>query len=307
MAAEGIPYFCLDCHTNENMAELEAEFGVKGFAIVVRLWQKIYAEKGYYCEWTERSPLLFLAQWFGGNSGVDLNLITSVVNRAISIGIFDAEMYKNFSILTSLRIQEHYFHVTKRRSKVNIKSEYLLASCAQNEKVASKNDKNVNKNEKNVSKKEHSIVKESKEKARKDVLPEQASGSEEAKPPHRTKPETENQFSVPVLPTRDGKDYQASQEDLDEWHSLYPDIDIAWEFKKMRGWIGGKPERKKTYRGMKRFINSWLATAQQDFLDKKISNDAKRRARPNAFSNFSQRDYDDENLERLLMSADGSR
>ena len=119
MAKEGIDSFLLDCHTNDNIAEIEAEFGVKGFAIIVRLWQKIYSEKGYYCEWIERSPLLFLAQWFGGNSGVDLNLINTVVSRAIKIGIFSEPMFKDYAILTSEGIQKRYFDVVKRRTFVS--------------------------------------------------------------------------------------------------------------------------------------------------------------------------------------------
>lgn len=53
VAKIGIPSFLLDCHTNDNMSEIEAEYRLKGFAVVVRLWQKIYSEKGYYCEWVK--------------------------------------------------------------------------------------------------------------------------------------------------------------------------------------------------------------------------------------------------------------
>ena len=87
MAKEGIDSFLLNCHTNENLSEIEAAYGIKGFAVIVRLWQKIYSEKGYYCEWTERSPLLFLSTWFGGGSGVELNLINEVVGTALRNGI----------------------------------------------------------------------------------------------------------------------------------------------------------------------------------------------------------------------------
>lgn len=128
MAKEGIESFLLDCHTNDNMAEIEAVYGIKGFAVIVRLWQKIYSEKGYYCEWIERSPLLFLAQWFGGNSGVDLNLIIDIVSKAVKIGIFDAGKLSQYSILTSEGIQKRYFDVVKRRTVVSVIDEYLLVS-----------------------------------------------------------------------------------------------------------------------------------------------------------------------------------
>ena len=115
MAKEGIDSFLLDCHTNDNISEIEAEFGVKGFAVIVRLWQKIYSEKGYYCEWIERSPLLFLSNWFGGNSGVTVNLINEIVNRCLENGIFSKQIYEKYSVLTSERIQKQYFDVVKRR------------------------------------------------------------------------------------------------------------------------------------------------------------------------------------------------
>ena len=167
MAKEGIDSFLLDCHTNENISEIEAAYGIKGFAVIVRLWQKIYSEKGYYCEWTERSPLLFLSTWFGGGSGVELNLINEVVKTALKNGIFDADLYRRYHILTSDGIQTRYFDVVKRRTAVEVIDEYLLVSvdilggnvCRKSISV-DKNLKNVCKN--STSKVKGSEVKESK-------------------------------------------------------------------------------------------------------------------------------------------------
>lgn len=150
MAKEGMPSFLLDCRTNDNISEIEAEYGVKGFAVVVRLWQKIYAEKGYYCEWIERSPLLFLSNWFGGNSGVTVSLINEIVNRCLKNGIFHAGMYKDYSILTSARIQEQYFGAVKRREEILVQKEYLLVSVDKIKGIAYKNDVSVCRNQKNV-------------------------------------------------------------------------------------------------------------------------------------------------------------
>ncbi len=150
MAKEGIPSFLLDCRTNDNISEIEAEYGVKGFAVVVRLWQKIYAEKGYYCEWIERSPLLFLSNWFGGNSGVTVSLINEIVKRCLNNGIFDAKMHEDYSILTSARIQEQYFDAVKRRKEILVKKQYLLVSVDKIDGIAYENDVSVCKNRKNV-------------------------------------------------------------------------------------------------------------------------------------------------------------
>ena len=163
MAKVGIDSFLLDCHTNDNISEIEAEYGVKGFAVVVRLWQKIYCEKGYYCEWVERSPLLFLSNWFGGNSGVTINLIREIVDRCLNNGIFNAEMYENYSILTSARIQKQYFDVVKRREEIPVKKEYLLVSVGKIKGIAYENEVSVRRNQKNVYRNDTSKVKESKE------------------------------------------------------------------------------------------------------------------------------------------------
>ena len=162
MAKVGIESFLLDCHTNDNMAEIEAAYGIKGFAVIVKLWQKIYSDKGYYCEWIERSPLLFLSQWFGGNSGVDLSLINQVVSHAIKIGIFNESMFNEYAILTSERIQRQYFDVVKRRTEIEVIDEYLLVSVANFKGNVNIIEKNVCRNEKNVCRNSTSKVKESK-------------------------------------------------------------------------------------------------------------------------------------------------
>lgn len=168
MAKVGIESFLLDCHTNDNMAEIEAAYGIKGFAVIVKLWQKIYSDKGYYCEWIERSPLLFLSQWFGGNSGVDLNLINQVVNHAIKIGIFNESMFSKYAILTSERIQRQYFDVVKRRTEIEVIDEYLLVSVANFKGNVNIIGKNVCRNKENVCKNSTSKVKESKGKESKE-------------------------------------------------------------------------------------------------------------------------------------------
>ena len=168
MAKVGIESFLLDCHTNDNMAEIEAAYGIKGFAVIVKLWQKIYSDKGYYCEWIERSPLLFLSQWFGGNSGVDLNLINQVVNHAIKIGIFNESMFSKYAILTSERIQRQYFDVVKRRTEIEVIDEYLLVSVANFKGNVNIIGKNVCRNKENVCKNSTSKVKERKGKESKE-------------------------------------------------------------------------------------------------------------------------------------------
>ena len=53
----GLDYFELDCQMEEKVRLIQAEYGLKGFAVFVKLLQKIYGERGYYCEWTQDSDL----------------------------------------------------------------------------------------------------------------------------------------------------------------------------------------------------------------------------------------------------------
>lgn len=70
MANEGVNFFPLYCVLDEKFELLEAEYGLKGFAIVVKLFQRIYKEHGYYCEWNEDISLMFAKQCGFSNVGV---------------------------------------------------------------------------------------------------------------------------------------------------------------------------------------------------------------------------------------------
>ena len=122
----GINYFPLNVHLDDKFELIEAEFGLKGFAIVVKLFQKIYGQQGYYCEWTEDVALLF-----GKNVGLGGDAVSEIVRAAIKRGIFDSELYDKYQILTSRGIQERYFEAVSRRKEVEVRKEYLLIKVDQ--------------------------------------------------------------------------------------------------------------------------------------------------------------------------------
>ena len=130
----GLDYFELDCHMEEKVRLIQAEFGLKGFAIVVKLYQKIYGEFGYYCEWNEDSLLLFMSE-NGVSSRDEKNLIDEIVAACIRRDIFSKRLFDEFGILTSSGVQERYLNATSKREKVELKKEYLLI----NEPINTKN------------------------------------------------------------------------------------------------------------------------------------------------------------------------
>lgn len=158
----GINYFPLNVHLDDKFELIEAEFGLKGFAIVVKLFQKIYGQQGYYCEWTGDVALLF-----GKNVGLGGDAVSEIVRAAIKRGIFDSELYDKYQILTSRGIQERYFEAVSRRKEVEVRKEYLLIKVDQIYKNVRILNENVNISSKNVNISEQKKVEESKVKEKK--------------------------------------------------------------------------------------------------------------------------------------------
>ena len=146
---EGLDYFELDCHMEEKVRLIQAEFGLKGFAIVVKLYQKIYGGFGYYCEWNEDSLLLFMSE-NGVSSRDEKNLISEIVAACIRRNIFSEKLFNEFGILTSYGVQKRYLNAVSRREKVELIKEYLLISVGKNQCNVYINSINVNRNSVNV-------------------------------------------------------------------------------------------------------------------------------------------------------------
>lgn len=156
-AKVGLDYFPLDCVLDDKIELIEAEFGLIGFAVVVKLLQKIYGEQGYYCEWTKEVALLFARK-----CGVGGNAVSEIVTSSLKRGIFNNDLFNKYGILTSRGIQKRYFEAVSRRKQIEVKSEYLLIEVAQFSKNASNNSDNVDINLINDIKSTQSKVKESK-------------------------------------------------------------------------------------------------------------------------------------------------
>lgn len=161
--ADGIPYFPLDVYADDKIRLIEAEFGLKGFAIIVKLYQKIYGGFGYYCEWTNDVGLLFSQDVCEGYSSV-----SEIVSAAIRRGIFDKDLYEKYQILTSRGVQKRYFSAVSRRKQINVKSEYLLVEVAQFSENVNILSENVCRNAKNVCNLQQSKEKNRKEENRKE-------------------------------------------------------------------------------------------------------------------------------------------
>lgn len=52
--------------------------------------------------------------------------------------------------------------------------------------------------------------------------------------------------------------------DVELWTDTYPAVNIIPELKKINAWLDANPTKRKTERGMKKFINNWLSRAQDN-------------------------------------------
>ena len=64
-----------------------------------------------------------------------------------------------------------------------------------------------------------------------------------------------------AIQLKDGTFVEPEQEQIIKWQRLYPDIDCHQEIRAMVGWCDANPSKRKTKRGLNRFINSWLQRA----------------------------------------------
>lgn len=77
-------------------------------------------------------------------------------------------------------------------------------------------------------------------------------------------PQSASAPPVASMILNDGTYFDVSEEDFEKWSALYPAVDVMRELRKMVGWCDANPKKRKTKRGIRAFINSWLAK-EQDF------------------------------------------
>ena len=123
MGKEAFDFFPLDVHLSDKMELIEAEFGLIGFVVIVKLWMRIYGSRGYYCEFDEEVALMF-----SHKTGVGVNAVSEILNATFKRGIFDRTLYEKYKILTSKGIQERCMKMCSRRKRFEVEKKYLLIS-----------------------------------------------------------------------------------------------------------------------------------------------------------------------------------
>lgn len=65
-----------------------------------------------------------------------------------------------------------------------------------------------------------------------------------------------------MLPLVDKTSYDVPSEKIKQWEKAFPAVDVQQELHKMAAWLDANPARRKTRRGICRFINNWLSREQ---------------------------------------------
>ncbi|RXM53927.1 DNA replication protein DnaD [Clostridium tetani] len=153
---EGLDYFPLDVDIDQDdkIVLIEAQHGIEGFGVVIKLLMKIY-KNSYFYEWTEKEQLLFSKR-----VNVNINEVNAIINDCVKWELFDKKLLETSGILTSKGIQKRYLMATSRRQRVEIEGKYLLLD--EKEVTEYKNLVIVNINEINEDINPQSKVKESK-------------------------------------------------------------------------------------------------------------------------------------------------
>lgn len=282
----GLRTFPLPVDLDDSVKLVEAEFGIEGFAVVIKLHQAIYA-RGYYMKWDIDTELLFMRDYC--LSAVGRSLLSEIVSCCIRRGVFESTMFEKYRILTSRRIQETFLTATKRNTEVVFNKDYALDVVYTFIQNADKNGKNVNIFFKNADslyaecdKRKENKIKENKR---------NIYASSETPTPENV---------VVNLILNNGKNFGVTQGTIDELAPLYPAVDVEQEMRKMQGWLLGNPRHRKTANGIMRFVTAWLGRAQDGERTQASSSKNEKRARETG----SERKYTAEELNALFDNLD---
>lgn len=277
----GLEYFPLDVDIDQDdkIALIEAQHGIVGFGIVIKLLMKIY-KHSYYYEWTEKQQLLFSKR-----VNVDINRVNVIINDCIKWAVFDKTVFDTYKILTSHGIQKRYLEAVGRRQTVKIFKEYLLLddetiNVYKNLVIVNKNTltSEVNVDINPQSKVKESKVKESKEESTKNSLSDKA---------------------IELC-----KYYQ----ELKPTESIAAQIGALEIFIDTYGFDWTKEAIQKCVASKNKFIKPWIEKVLQNWTTegkpKEEDNHVYKKVVKGHFNDYEQRKYDFDDLEKKLLGWD---
>ncbi len=228
----GMDYFPHDVGAadDEKIDAMRAIHGNDGYAFYFILLERIYRTDNGCLDISNR----FLKAAVARKVGVDQNKFESMLSDAAEIGLFDKESFQNSGIITSHGIRKRVDEINRQREKWR------------NKRIISRDNSGDN-----PSNPEDNMERTPESKAKK--IKVNTSMSEA--------PASDSPTAIELI-LNDKTLFPISQTKVKEWSGLYPAVDIMQELRKMKGWLDTNPAKRKTKRGILRFVNNWLAREQ---------------------------------------------
>ena len=98
--------------------------------------------------------------------------------------------------------------------------------------------------------------------AQSDELTSICSTPEDGNEPSATLQSDPDEASIVEIKLNDGSTHGVTESKAREWQVLFPAVDVKQELNKMRAWSDANPSKRKTKRGVERFIVNWLSREQ---------------------------------------------
>ena len=160
---QGLDYFPLDVGFLQDVKirRIMRACGIQSIPVLISLLANIYRDDGYFLKWDNDMPFLIADEL-----GVSEGAVCETVTKAVQIDFFNADMFEQYKILTSIAIQKRFFSATCRRKEVFYDGRFMLLNSSDYKNLVNvcKNPVNVCKNPVNVYGNEQRKVKKSKEK-----------------------------------------------------------------------------------------------------------------------------------------------
>lgn len=95
---------------------------------------------------------------------------------------------------------------------------------------------------------------------------------------------SEPEADVEAIILNDGSEWKPTEALFAEYVRLYQNVDVKQEFNEMRLWCLSNPKRRKTRRGVKRFVNGWLSREQDKGYRRSAGSSYQQRQSENGYS-----------------------
>ena len=120
---DGISYFSFDVDflNDIKVRKIKRKYGNDGVIVLISLLANVYRDRGYYMPWDEDTAFVVADE-----VNVDEDVVASVVDKALEVGMFDQEMYDKHKILTSRGIQKRFLKAAERRKDVKLDKNYCI-------------------------------------------------------------------------------------------------------------------------------------------------------------------------------------